>query len=240
MSDEQRFERRARAWLERGPTGAPDRVIEAALLEIDQTSQERDLRVPWRLPTMFTGRILAAAAVAVLSVAVAALVIFKPSPSGSVAEPTATPSVAPTTAAIPRPIPNGTYYSAEIPVTDIMTRLAADTQLTAEQRATVINDILTIADATTLRVKLTIRDDTFTPAYGTDGSIAPGDPWRLYILDATTIAVRVPLEGSGIQAWGVTRDGDGFTLRALSPAPEPVETFVRSVLFETTPFAPLP
>jgi hypothetical protein len=52
MSDEHRFERDARAWLELGPTDAPDRVVEAALLEIDKTSQERVLWIPWRLPTM--------------------------------------------------------------------------------------------------------------------------------------------------------------------------------------------
>lgn len=62
MSDEHRFERDARAWLELGPTDAPDRVVEAALLEIDQTSQERDLWIPWRLPTMNSPMRLAAAA----------------------------------------------------------------------------------------------------------------------------------------------------------------------------------
>ena len=63
MSDEQHFERDAQAWLELGPTSAPDRVVEAALLEIDQTSQERDLRIPWRLPIMNPLFRLAAAAV---------------------------------------------------------------------------------------------------------------------------------------------------------------------------------
>ncbi len=66
MSDEHRFERDARAWLELGPTDAPDRVVEAALLEIDRTSQERVLWIPWRLPTM-TPR-LGLAAIALVAV----------------------------------------------------------------------------------------------------------------------------------------------------------------------------
>jgi hypothetical protein len=48
MSDDRLLERNARAWLERGPTDAPDRVVEAALLAIETTNQERDLRIPWR------------------------------------------------------------------------------------------------------------------------------------------------------------------------------------------------
>jgi TolB protein len=63
MSDEHRFERDARAWLELGPTDAPDRVVEAALFEIEQTSQERDFRVPWRFTAMNSPLRLAAAAV---------------------------------------------------------------------------------------------------------------------------------------------------------------------------------
>ena len=45
MSDDQMFERNARAWLELGPTAAPEPVLEAALLEIESTTQERDLRI---------------------------------------------------------------------------------------------------------------------------------------------------------------------------------------------------
>lgn len=52
MSDDRMFERSARAWLELGPTDAPDRVVQGALLEIESTRQEREFRLPWRLPTM--------------------------------------------------------------------------------------------------------------------------------------------------------------------------------------------
>lgn len=50
--DDRSLERAARSWLDEGPTQAPDRTVEAALLRVSTTSQERDLRIPWRLPNM--------------------------------------------------------------------------------------------------------------------------------------------------------------------------------------------
>jgi hypothetical protein len=52
MTDDRTLERAARSWIEVGPTQAPDRAVEAALLQIQTIPQERDLRIPWRLPTM--------------------------------------------------------------------------------------------------------------------------------------------------------------------------------------------
>lgn len=63
------LERAARSFIEDGPTQAPDRAVEAALLRIETTPQERDLRIPWRLRTMTTpARVAAAAVVGVLVV----------------------------------------------------------------------------------------------------------------------------------------------------------------------------
>jgi len=67
MTDDRSLERAARSWIEIGPTQAPSRAVEAALLRIDTTPQERDLRIPWRLPTMFTpARVAVAAVIGVL------------------------------------------------------------------------------------------------------------------------------------------------------------------------------
>ena len=63
MTDDRSLERAARAWIEAGPTQAPDRAVEAALLLIETTPQERDLRIPWRLPKMSTPARLAAATI---------------------------------------------------------------------------------------------------------------------------------------------------------------------------------
>lgn len=54
MNDDRSFERTAREWLELGANQAPDRAVQSVLLAIETTPQERDLRIPWRFPTMNT------------------------------------------------------------------------------------------------------------------------------------------------------------------------------------------
>ena len=107
MTEDLRFERSARDWLELGPVEAPAGVVQAALLEIDTTSQERDLRVPWRFQTMPTlARVLIAAAVVIGLVAGGTLFLQRsnqelvgaPSPSPTLASPAPSPSPAPSTA----------------------------------------------------------------------------------------------------------------------------------------------
>ena len=91
MTDDRSLERAARSWLEEGPTQAPDRAVEAALLRIGSTPQERDLRIPWRLSKMINpARIAAAAVIAVLAVG-GAFMILRPSQS-SVGAPSPSPS----------------------------------------------------------------------------------------------------------------------------------------------------
>lgn len=69
MNDDRSVERAARSWIETGPTQAPDRAVERALLTIECTSQERDLRIPRRFTTMpLQARIAAAAVIGVLVV----------------------------------------------------------------------------------------------------------------------------------------------------------------------------
>ena len=103
MTDDRSLERAARSWIEAGPTQAPDRAVEAALLRIQTTPQERDLRIPWRLPKMTTpARVAAAAVIGVLLVGGAFFtlggtnqpVVGVPGPSASPA-PSQSPSRAP-------------------------------------------------------------------------------------------------------------------------------------------------
>ena len=95
MSDDRRFERAARDWLELGPAEAPDRTVQAALVQIDSTIQERDLRIPWRLSPMSTTARIALAAALVIAVGAGAFLAFRGSP-GAVGGPgpgaTASPS----------------------------------------------------------------------------------------------------------------------------------------------------
>jgi hypothetical protein len=65
MSEDTRFERGARTWLEEGPTRAPERAVSEALVAIESTPQERGLRVPWRTPVMTLPVRLAAVALLV-------------------------------------------------------------------------------------------------------------------------------------------------------------------------------
>jgi Tol biopolymer transport system component len=71
MSDDRGFERAMHAWLESGSDRTPATAIDAVLLAVRTTPQERGLRAPWRTPAMNSPMRLAAvlAAVAVLGVA---------------------------------------------------------------------------------------------------------------------------------------------------------------------------
>ena len=102
MTDDRSLERAARSWIEAGPIRAPDRVIDAALLRIETTTQERDLRIPWRLPSMITPvRVAAAAVIGVL--AIGGAIYLGSSGQSSVAGPgpshTPTPSASPSASA---------------------------------------------------------------------------------------------------------------------------------------------
>jgi hypothetical protein len=121
MTEDRSLERAARSWLENGPTQAPDRAVEAALLRIQTTPQERDLRIPWRFSTMSTpARVATAAVIGVLVVGGAFFILGRPGQSGvggpgptatSTQTPTQTPT--PTPAALrDGPLAAGTYVTA--------------------------------------------------------------------------------------------------------------------------------
>jgi hypothetical protein len=109
MTDDRSLERAARSWLEAGPTEAPDRAVEAALLRIQTTSQERDLRIPWRLPKMTTpARVAAAAVIGVLVVGGALFMLGRLGQTGVGGPgPTSTPTQSPTPIPSPTPSPTG-------------------------------------------------------------------------------------------------------------------------------------
>ena len=108
MNDDRSLERAARSWLEAGPTEAPDRAVEAALLQIETTSQERDLRIPWRLPRMTTPARVAllylgrpGQSVVGVPATPSPQPISTPAPSAEVATPAPSPARSPVAAVVP-------------------------------------------------------------------------------------------------------------------------------------------
>ena len=94
MSDRQ-FEHTVRDWLEAGSDRTPPAAIDAVLLAVKTTPQERDLRIPRRFRQMPTYMRLAAGIAIVAVLGVGALVYFNPSP-GFGGPGTPTPSPTPT------------------------------------------------------------------------------------------------------------------------------------------------
>jgi hypothetical protein len=91
MTDDRSLERAARSFIESGPTRAPERAVEAALSRIQTTSQERGLRVPWRITMTTPARVAAAAVIGVLAIG-GALFLIGGTGQTNVGGPAASPS----------------------------------------------------------------------------------------------------------------------------------------------------
>ena len=111
MTDDDRsLERAARSWLEIGPVQAPPRAVETALLRIQTTTQERDLRILRRFTEMSMPlRLATAAVIGVLALGGAFFAFGRPQqnvggpgPSPS-ASPTASPSASTSSKSAPAP-----------------------------------------------------------------------------------------------------------------------------------------
>ena len=99
MTDDRSLERAARSWIETGPTQAPDRAVEAALLRIESTAQERDLRVPWRTRPMSQTTRLLAGTLAVAIALLGGVLFLRNADNGGVGGPS--PSAPPTSTGSP-------------------------------------------------------------------------------------------------------------------------------------------
>jgi hypothetical protein len=106
MTDDRTLERAARSFIESGPTRAPERVVETALLRIETTSQERNLRVPWRITMSTPARVAAAAVIGALAIGGALFFFGTPGDSnvgGPLAPASPSSSSTPTVPASPSP-----------------------------------------------------------------------------------------------------------------------------------------
>ncbi len=117
MNDDRAFERATREFLESGSDQTSPATIDAVLLAVRTTTQERDLRIPWRTPRMSNPMRLAAAIVIVAVVGFAGLNLFGrggTGTGGSSPSPIVTPTAPPTPGPTPAPTPIDT--SAWTPV----------------------------------------------------------------------------------------------------------------------------
>jgi hypothetical protein len=115
MNDDRAFERATQEFLDEGSDRASASTIDAVLLAVRTTPQERDLRIPWRTAQMSNPMRLIAALMVIVVASVAAINLFGgssgvgslPSPSptpGIVASPSASAlTAAPTPSAQPTP-----------------------------------------------------------------------------------------------------------------------------------------
>jgi hypothetical protein len=116
MTGRNDIERLMRAFLAEGTDRVADRVIDAALDQIDHAKQRRAWRVPWRFPEMNNRTRVAATALVVVVAAAAAYAAFGPkrtdvggSPPTPTPNPTSTPLVTVTETPSPTPIDTATW-----------------------------------------------------------------------------------------------------------------------------------
>lgn len=110
MNDDRAFDRAVDDWLADGSDRTPEPAVEAVLLAIRTTPQERDLRIPWRDSTMPTPLRLVAAIAIVAVVGFVGLSYLAPGTGPTVGGASPTPS--PSATATPEPSPTPSPSSA--------------------------------------------------------------------------------------------------------------------------------
>ncbi len=96
MSDRQ-FERAVNDWLEDGSDRTPTRALDGVLLAVKTTPQERDLRIPWRIPMPVYARAAVVAVALVVMVGGGLVFLGNRAPAGVGGAATSTPTLAPST-----------------------------------------------------------------------------------------------------------------------------------------------
>jgi hypothetical protein len=79
MNDDARFDRIAGAWMEVGPTEAPDRALQEVLRALPSTRQERGIRASLRRPLTMSVLVRIATAGAIAAAAISVPIVYGPS-----------------------------------------------------------------------------------------------------------------------------------------------------------------
>jgi hypothetical protein len=113
---ERTFEHAVRDWLDAGSDRTSPDAIDAVLLAVKTTPQERDLRIPRRFTLMASSMRLAAGVALAAIVGVAALALLNQT-SGVGTRPTPTPQPSPTVGVVASPAPSRTVEPTAPPST---------------------------------------------------------------------------------------------------------------------------
>jgi hypothetical protein len=239
MTDDRSLERAARSWLEEGPTQAPDRPVEAALRVIQATTQERDLRIPWRFPQMtLVARSALIAAIGVIAVG-GALYLITPrfGPGGPAPTASPVPATPAPTRLMAGPLEIGRYVGPTLQVADIVAAVNADASLTPAQRTRIIDVLMEIRDKSTWTPAIELRGGQLTQRHTVDGVTQIGSAGRYAFPDDRTLVYTVSSNGAdAVIRFQLMIEGDSFTLRRTTPAVDAEDEFAADAVFESGPF----
>jgi hypothetical protein len=245
MSDDRSIERGARAWLELGPTQAPDHAVEAALRTIDVTPQERDLRIPWRFPTMNPlARVAVLVTIAIVAVG-AGLYLTRPDDSkvGTQASPSPTfiPSIP---AARLAPLPDGTYVGRAVKVSDIIASINSTSWLSSSEKAFLLTAPFAQPDKSTFNAYFVLNHRAYTIGFTVDGVSEVDARATASFLDDHTLLLQENPPGGPLQTRvGIAVDGASVTLTLLShetPGSLATDRFIGELLYGAGPFTRRP
>ena len=140
MSDDRAFERAMHAWLDAGSDRTPPAAVDAVLLAVRTTPQERDLPIPWRTSPMRTPLRLAAVIAIVAIAGVAAYALLGRVPSTGTT-PTPTPSASTSVLASPGVIDTTSWRAFTSSRHGYSARYPADWTLTQATTAATLADL---------------------------------------------------------------------------------------------------
>ena len=249
MSDDRSIERNARAWLELGPTHAPDHAVEAALRTIDTTAQERDLRIPWRFPTMNPlARVAILLTIAFVAVG-AGLYLLQPAPSSVGPQPSPTPRAVPSQAAVQTPAPlvpiaDGTYVGRAVKVSDIIASINSTSYLSRSEKDFLLTAPFAQPDKSTFNAYFELNQRAYTIGFTVDGVSEVDARSTASFLDEHTLLLQEnPRFGPLQTRVSITVVGDSVNVRLLShETPDNLATdrFIGELLYGSGPFTRQP
>jgi hypothetical protein len=249
MSDDRTTERSARAWLELGPTQAPDHAVEAALRTIDTTSQERDLRIPWRFPTVNPlARVAVLITVAIFAIG-AGLYLTRPDNSKVGTEPSPSSTIlqsAPAAVQSTRqvaPIADGTYVGRAVKISDIIASINSTSWLSASERDNLLTAPFAQPGKSTFNAYFELNNGAYAIGFIVDGVSEVDMRATSTFPDDHTLLLQENVLGGPLQTRiGITVEGDSVNVTLLShetPNNSATDRFIGELLYGSGPFRTL-